>query len=331
MQDTHGVRQTSSPVLWLESMLTLTHSRLYLLFALRPLLAFNAASSAMNDILCLLHFRNDGHDEYFQEAIHRAYWTCFIILQELKLNVSFSTASLHYFRTVVPLPVSDHDEPGMFFFLSEVALRRICNSVQDSVFDINITYPPAVPDELITQLAQWYAGLPAAVSFPLDASVILDGHRAFLRAQYYSVLCVLHWSAVVRFLIQEPEDPRERERLLQSGARALEYAMLYISSSETLLLDRHVLLLANLNGYAPSLLIWLCPPLCSYYLSCSFPSILNSKWQTFRYLPHSGECLQHPFYICYPAAWSGRHDTESIPHVWTLEVQSKRSENSQQT
>jgi hypothetical protein len=111
------------------------------------------------------------------------------------------------------------------------------------------TYAPVVASELRQQLSQWYSGLPSAIKFPLGSDPILDPRKAFLRAQYYSALCIVHWSFIVRLLTEVPQDPTERDQMVEEGRKCLSYAVLYAHAIESSMLHRHVMLFANMVGY----------------------------------------------------------------------------------
>jgi hypothetical protein len=167
----------------------------------------------------------------------------------------------------VELPSSENDEPGFFYFLSEIALRQLLANVLDnmgflskttfvgSVFYSILTliagytrYAPVVAFELCSQLSEWYSNLPSSLRFPLGSTPILDPQKAFLRAQYYSILCITKWPFIMRFVAQMPDFRGEQEMLISQGRECLESAILYIHTIETIMHSRHMLVFPNFIG-----------------------------------------------------------------------------------
>lgn len=239
----------------------------YFLFSLKPILAFEVLSSAGLRLLMLLQLRSsststsaarqagspassssattatgsqvDGHgDPTYDERLHRAYWTCYLLEHELQAYVSFSARLLQERRDFVPLPLSNYEEPGMYWFLSEIALRGICSSMQDDpgyyskkrggrsssgigtggvAWNEHMLDAPMLVEEVTLQLLSWHANLAAPVSFPLDEPAfvssstlgvpvlrpLLDPHKVFLRAQFYAVQATLRWPFVVQLLTDQ--------------------------------------------------------------------------------------------------------------------------------
>lgn len=216
---------------------------------MRPLLASDSISPASRSLVLLLHLkRHLGNDPVLSAACHRAYWACYIIEKELKPYSSACTPGIEHLNeaTEIPLPLATHDEPGMLWFLSEIALRRIFSRVTGS--ELHTTYEPKVTTELHRQLVQWYETLPPGIKFNLDAQPTSDQQKAFLRSQYYAVLFVTCWSSVVRLFTESPRAVAEHNMLVEDSALCFEYGVMYIHTVESSCLERHVLLFANLLG-----------------------------------------------------------------------------------
>ncbi|KAK5309093.1 hypothetical protein LTR93_012261 [Exophiala xenobiotica] len=222
----------------------------YLLYGLRTLQAFDTIHLASNTVIALLKLQGRlGADRGFRESCHRAYWACYIIEHELREYISHSAGSLSLARDSVPLPLSDHDEPGIFWLLSEIALRRIFSDVHDDITQSRHTlYAPIIVEELSTQLTEWYRHLPPGIKFSLTSDALYDPHQAFLRTQYYSLICAINWSFVVRLFILDPGDGDDMDRVHKCAKRSLEYGVLYIDSVQYLLQERDPMLFANLKG-----------------------------------------------------------------------------------
>ena len=178
-----------------------------------------------------------------------------IATSELRGQIGFHDRELHQIHGTMDLPSSETEEPGFFYFLSEIALRQLLANVLDNIgFSAGQTrYAPVLSFELCSQLSQWYANLPPALSFSLDLSsapsITLDPQKAFLKAQYYSMLCITKWPFIVRFVAQHPDFRGEQELLVREGRDCLESAMRYIDTIEGLLNFRHMLVFPNFIGY----------------------------------------------------------------------------------
>ncbi|KAK5189617.1 hypothetical protein LTR99_006150 [Exophiala xenobiotica] len=233
---------------------------LYCLYCLRPVQAFDAIHEASLGVLAIIQCkRRLEADTDLQRMSHRAYWACYLLEHELQAYISYSACLLQSHHDSVPLPLSDHDEPGMYWFLAEVAFRRILSNPHAGIgWNANTLHAPVVVEEIVSQMSLWYAHLPSQLKFPLGLSPILDPHKSFLRGQYYSINCVLSWSHVVRILTNQAHDEEDMNRDLQAASRSLEFSVLAIFSVESLVQDRHLLLLANLFGLYTQVMLLLC-------------------------------------------------------------------------
>ena len=212
--------------------------------------AFEAICSASLGVINLLHLRARlSHDPGLREACHRAYWVCYLLQYELKPHVSYSTQPLRSYQDKVPLPFSAHDEPGMWWFLSEIALRKIYVSVAEHVgYESRMIFGPLIADELSSQIWAWYTSLPRDVKFPLGSGMLLDPRKAFLRGQFYSILSITKWPSTVH-LLAAGEDSVETQWHRRAAEEAIEYMLLHIQCVVGLMQERHILLFANIIGY----------------------------------------------------------------------------------
>ncbi|KJR86098.1 uncharacterized protein SPSK_02284 [Sporothrix schenckii 1099-18] len=285
----------------------------YLLYAIRPIQAFELIRRASEKVILLLQRpRRSSHpvagmldtlpdttaDPSYQ-ALCRSYWACYLIEHELQAYVSYSANLLRDFEDVVPLPMSDYEEPGIYWFLSEIALRRIFARQRGGRgWNGHTLFEPVVAGEIALQMAQWHSNLPAPVKFDLDevASSEATGHgntplgtgtgsgmglgmglgmgpgvdtmdvrplldpiKVFLRAQYYAVHAALYWQYVVQMLSQQQHGQSD-QRTVEAAALSLRYSVVHVFAVESLLQGRHLLLVPNLVG----LLCNACFLLCSY-------------------------------------------------------------------
>ena len=224
--------------------------RLYLLLCLRPLQASDAISLASKSVLTLLEFRNHlNSDAQLRECCHRAYWACFIIEYELKNYLVYGATPLLQVHEVVPLPSSYYNEPSMLWFLAAISMRRLYTYALENIWKApHVVYEPKVIEVLREQISTWYDNLPFNIKFPKDTTMILDPQKAFLRSQYFALHWVIGWPAVVRIVTKGPDDGKQHADLLSFSSEFIHYAIAHIRSSESLLQERHPLLLANLVG-----------------------------------------------------------------------------------
>lgn len=223
----------------------------YYLFTLRHLQAFDSIHIAALATLNLLEFEARlKADDKFRQHVYRAYWACYLTEHELQARVSYSSCLLQLENELVPLPSFDHDEPGSYWFLSEIAFRKIfSNSREGYGWNSFSIHKYAVIQEIDLQLQQWYDYLPAKVKFPVELTHLIDPQKVFLRAQYYAIVGVLHWSAVVWLLTSPPPtDAKEAAVLVDAAARCLEYLITHVHAVESLLQERHLMLHANITG-----------------------------------------------------------------------------------
>ena len=222
----------------------------YYLFCLRPLQAFNALHEASLAVLALLQCKSRlERNPQLKEQVLRAYWTCYLLEHELQGNISYSSCLLQLQNEFVPLPLFDHDEPGGYWFLSEIAFRKIFSNSRDGFgWNAFMLHRTKVVQEIILQLQQWYDYLPGQIKFPMNVAPLMDSHKVFLRAQYFAVVGTLHWSFVVRLLTTLPQDEKDYAVHLEAGAKCLDGAVMHVHAVEPLLQERHLMLAANITG-----------------------------------------------------------------------------------
>ncbi|CAK7237602.1 hypothetical protein SBRCBS47491_010039 [Sporothrix bragantina] len=254
----------------------------YLLYAIRPIQAFEAIRRASEKVVLLLQRRQHLGDSNTAEAelCSRSYWACYLIEHELQAYVSYSANLLRDFEDIVPLPMSDYEEPGIYWFLSEIALRRIFARQRGGRgWNEHTLFEPVVVGEIALQMAQWHSNLPTPVKFELDEGDVdvlgnssggvevrplLDPIKVFLRAQYYAIHAALHWQYVVQ-LLSSPTTygsyapvSVEEQRIVDAAALSLRYSVVHVFAVESLLQGRHLLLVPNLVGLLCNLYFLLC-------------------------------------------------------------------------
>ena len=137
----------------------------------------------------------------------------------------------------------------MLWFLAAISMRRLYTYALENIWKApHVVYEPKVIEVLREQISTWYDNLPFNIKFPKDTTMILDPQKAFLRSQYFALHWVIGWPAVVRIVTKGPDDGKQHADLLSFSSEFIHYAIAHIRSSESLLQERHPLLLANLVG-----------------------------------------------------------------------------------
>ncbi|KAF2839353.1 hypothetical protein M501DRAFT_1031460 [Patellaria atrata CBS 101060] len=218
---------------------------LYLLLALRTFHARETVNTALQTLIPILHLKARLQaDVRLREACHRAFWACYIIIRELDFSIFSAIDSPFLLEDALPLPYSDRDEPGLAKFLNLIEFNRKTTRAALT----RLTQDNSGVEDLLEEYKEWYRNLTPSVAFPLGTSLILDPQKAYMRTRYDSVGVMISWTAVLRYATPGLESESERERTLRDAQQALDFAVLYIYASESLVLERHVMLFANLTG-----------------------------------------------------------------------------------
>lgn len=248
----------------------------YLLHIIRPVQAYDALRDASDKVLIMLSMRQClDADPTFREFIHRAYWACYLWEYELQHYVSHSSRVISKFHEDVPLPMSSYDEPGIYWFVAEIALRRIVARPLNGIYwNLSSTqYEPAIGVELSSQVESWFENLPRTVAFPLNSlevgstitmRMLLDPRTVFLRAQYYALQAAILWPNVVKLLWLSSNNGAqavtldERARLVEATIKCIHFAVLHAYAVEPLLQSRHLFVTADITGMNSMTLLLLC-------------------------------------------------------------------------
>lgn len=261
----------------------------YLLHALRPIQAYETVRLASTKIIMFLQLRRRlNADPALRELVHRSYWAAYVIEHELQAWIPYSSRILQDLHEHVPLPTSDYDEPGIYWFVAEIAIRRIFARPRHGVGWnlVHTLYEPTIADEISHRLSEWHASLPSPISFPLEQGVagesismrpLLDPRKVFLRAQYYAFQAIIFWPNVVRLLTfplaqggagqyhhgsfatpggmsdcsSQPahkNSATEDDLVIEAAARSLRFAVLHIYAAESLFQSRNMVVLSSLVG-----------------------------------------------------------------------------------
>jgi hypothetical protein len=127
----------------------------------------------------------------------------------------------------------------LWYFLAEIALRRLLNRVSSMLYINKSLYsnsPPAnsiaqldpLVLELDFQLNQWYASLPLAMQFPLDRVPLQNPVQTVLRLRYFACRTIIFRPYILHVLQDESlaMDQTVQEnchKCLEACIRQLEY------------------------------------------------------------------------------------------------------------
>ncbi|KAL4877922.1 hypothetical protein BJY04DRAFT_121981 [Aspergillus karnatakaensis] len=196
----------------------------YLFYLVRPLEAWTLLSSASLK-LQLLFGDPSRVPAQWRELSVRVYWNALLFESDLLAELDLPHSGIVSFEELVDLPggfdedenEDDEDEDededenehsareklvhsagrdDPFYFLAEIALRRLLNRVSHMIYQKNntltlVSLAPIV-SELDFQLSQWYEGLPQPVRFPITHTPISDPVQTVLRLRYFACRTIIY-------------------------------------------------------------------------------------------------------------------------------------------
>ncbi|KAF2268580.1 hypothetical protein CC78DRAFT_613285 [Lojkania enalia] len=180
----------------------------YLIYLVRPVEAWNILSSASMKLQLLLN--SPGRVPPAEEELSkRVYWNTIMIESDLLAELDLPHSGIGQFEETVSLPTGFEDLGGeslgrdeLWYFLSEIALRRLLNKVSSTLYSNSSPYyktPPAssiaqldpLVAELDYQLNQWYQNLPFPMQFPLDRVPLQNPVQTVLRLRYFACRTII--------------------------------------------------------------------------------------------------------------------------------------------
>ncbi|KAL4806964.1 hypothetical protein BDV18DRAFT_136528 [Aspergillus unguis] len=238
----------------------------YLFYLVRPLEAWTLLSNASMK-LQLLFGDPSRVPAQWKELSVRVYWNALLFESDLLAELDLPHSGIVHFEELVDLPgrfdEDDNENEGeyqdgdhveaisnptcpagrdeLWYFLAEIALRRLLNRVSHMVYqkDNTLTLASLAPivSELDFQLSQWYEGLPQPVRFPLSHAPISDPVQSVLRLRYFACRTIIYRPYILAVFENEQtsSDPWVRE----SCRRCLE-ATLYQLENVTSHRDGHL-------------------------------------------------------------------------------------------
>lgn len=223
----------------------------YLFYLVRPLEAWTLLSSTSTKLQLLLSGPGRVPAEE-RELCERVYWNALLFESDLLAELDLPHSGIVQFEESVGLPGGftdfgqfdpmtdvDNAEPGqdvgrdeLWYFLAEIALRRLLNRVsqliysKDSVATMSALEP--VVAELDYQLGQWYESLPVALQFPYTRGILPDPVQTVLRLRYFACRTIIFRPYILAVLDNEQAllDQPVREncrKCLDAAIRQLEH------------------------------------------------------------------------------------------------------------
>ncbi|KAF2746830.1 hypothetical protein M011DRAFT_403766 [Sporormia fimetaria CBS 119925] len=217
----------------------------YLVYLVRPVEAWNILSGASMKLQLLL--MAPGRVSPAEEELsRRVYWNAVMIESDLLAELDLPHSGIESHEDTFSLPTGFDDmgvdAPGrdeLWYFLAEIALRRLLNRVSSMLYIRKAPYSqgPAASSiaqldplvvELDFQLNQWYAALPPAMQFPLDRVPLQNPVQTVLRLRYFACRTIIFRPYILLVLQDESlaMDPGVQEnchRCLEACIRQLEY------------------------------------------------------------------------------------------------------------
>ncbi|KAI9732876.1 MAG: hypothetical protein M1834_003816 [Cirrosporium novae-zelandiae] len=211
----------------------------YLFYLVRPLEAWTMLSNVSMKLQLLLG--NPGRIPLdLQELTTRVYWNALLFESDLLAELDLPHSGIVRFEEVVALPggfeeEEDEEQVGrdeLWYFLSEIALRRLLNRVSHLIYSRESTISAGslepIVIELDYQLNQWYESLPAPVKFTFDQLPHFNSAQTVLRLRFFSCRTILFRPYILFVLENEQaaQDPVVREncgKCLDASIRQLEH------------------------------------------------------------------------------------------------------------
>ncbi|KAH7397154.1 C6 zinc finger domain-containing protein [Pyrenochaeta sp. MPI-SDFR-AT-0127] len=187
---------------------------IYHMYLIRPMHALRMFHAAGSSLQILASTGADSHQGKSQ-IYSSLFWTCYKSEREILAEIPICAPALREPGTTdsyppppqatstVPCEWASYEEDSWYFFLSEIALRRITDHVAEVVsnhIDANIrSYNSRSIEELIPIVAEFERqaetfreNLPPAIQFPDVPEIASTEWKQYSRGRYYRVLELMH-------------------------------------------------------------------------------------------------------------------------------------------
>ncbi|OJJ50444.1 hypothetical protein ASPZODRAFT_56188 [Penicilliopsis zonata CBS 506.65] len=219
----------------------------YLFYLVRPLEAWSMLSNVSMKLQLL--FGNPSRvPPQWKEMSVRLYWNALLYESDLLAELDLPHSGIVHFEELVDLPggfeddeEEDEDEDAeedgdhavmtepigrdeLWYFLAEIALRRLLNRVSHMIYQKDNTLTLAslgpIVSELDFQLTQWYESLPLPVQFPLNITPVSNPVQTVLRLRYYACRTIIYRPYI--FAVLENENAVTDQTVRECCRRCLE-------------------------------------------------------------------------------------------------------------
>ncbi|KAJ5896557.1 uncharacterized protein N7473_005956 [Penicillium subrubescens] len=233
----------------------------YLFYLVRPLEAWTLLSNVSMKLQLLLGNPNRVPAQWKELSV-RVYWNSLLYESDLLAELDLPHSGIVNFEEIVDLPggfeeEDDDEDEGMnndneekdqqhnarppeeytgrdelWYFLAEIALRRLLNRVSHLIYQKDSTHTLSslgpIVSELDFQLSQWYESLPQPVQFPLTSSPLSNSVQTVLRLRYNACRTIIYRPYILAVFENEQAgaDPGVREccrRCLDATLRQLDH------------------------------------------------------------------------------------------------------------
>jgi hypothetical protein len=188
----------------------------YLLYLVRPLEAWNLLCSASIKLQLLLSSSSPHTTDEHQNLLERVYWNTLMFESDLLAELDLPHSGIVQFEESMslprsfPLPPISTSAPSppirtpspatdeIWYFLAEIALRRLLNRVSHLLYSKTLSLASLAPlvAELDLQLTQWHTHLPPSMHFPThphpSSADNLGPVQTVLRLRYHACRTIIH-------------------------------------------------------------------------------------------------------------------------------------------
>ncbi|TGZ76521.1 hypothetical protein EX30DRAFT_344831 [Ascodesmis nigricans] len=189
----------------------------YLFYLVRPLEAWSWVSAAATRLQLIISIGPpDLLPNPDRELCERVYWNAVLFESDLLAEMDLPHSGLVQLEDTVGLPggfettsppPSPEIRDDLWYFLSEIALRRLLNRVSNLIYsrgtDTSIPSLAPVVAELEFQLNQWYSSLPLPIRFPHTRTPIPNPVQTVLRLRYYACRTIIFRPYILAVLENE--------------------------------------------------------------------------------------------------------------------------------